>query len=60
MRPLAQSAPPQGSQARSSGCFLLQVPGQSPREEELLRLRLREEAVQGKLRWEPAWLECQR
>ncbi|XP_014385145.1 PREDICTED: uncharacterized protein CCDC187 [Myotis brandtii] len=35
-----------------------QVPGQSPREEELLRLR--EEAVQGKMRWEPAWLECQR
>lgn len=51
MRPPAQPA-------RSSRCFLLQVPGPSLREEELLRLP--EEAVQGKLRWEPAWLECQR
>ncbi|XP_006776601.1 PREDICTED: uncharacterized protein CCDC187 [Myotis davidii] len=46
-------------QGRDGGARpMWKVPGQSPREEELLRLP--EEAVQGKLRWEPAWLECQR
>ncbi|KAK1333905.1 LOW QUALITY PROTEIN: hypothetical protein QTO34_004903 [Cnephaeus nilssonii] len=35
-----------------------QVLGRSPREEELLRLR--EEAVQAKTSWEPAWREWQR
>ncbi|XP_054583580.1 coiled-coil domain-containing protein 187 isoform X2 [Eptesicus fuscus] len=35
-----------------------QVLGRSPREEELLRLR--EEAVQAKTSWEPAWMEWQR